>query len=88
MRQRVVTAERGALAAVTTQAQDIADLAQAKLRASAYPGLRVLDCDFQDGVLVIRGRVCSYYLKQLAQTLIRQMPGIKVIQNQVRVVHS
>jgi hypothetical protein len=64
---------------------DPAALAQARLSASPYLELRVLACDSHEGVLAIRGRVPSFYLKQLAQATVRDVPGVEVIHNQVQV---
>jgi BON domain len=41
-----------------------------------------------DGVLIIRGRVPSFYLKQVLQTLLRGIDGVDQIDNQVDVVSS
>jgi hypothetical protein len=68
------------------QIGDIAETAQERLRASAYPGVRSLECDHDHGVLVLRGRVSSYYHKQLAQEAVRNVGGVKVILNAVEVV--
>lgn len=65
---------------------DPAGLAQAKLAASPYLALRVLTCDSHEGVLAIRGRVSTYFLKQMAQTTAREVPGVEEINNLVHVV--
>jgi hypothetical protein len=48
----------------------IAEQVQNWLQSSAYQELRGVLCDYRDGVLTLRGRVSSFYLKQLAQTLV------------------
>lgn len=63
-----------------------AELAQAILSASTYAAIRALTCDDHEGVLSIRGQVASFYLKQVAQTIVRGTPGVEEINNQVRVV--
>jgi len=65
---------------------DPAKFAQAKLAASPYAPLRRLTCDSHEGVLSIRGQVSSFYLKQLAQTAVRGVPGVEEVNNQVQVV--
>ena len=65
---------------------DPAELAHAKLAASAYLSLRTLTCDSHEGVLAIRGQVSSFHLKQLAQTVVRDTAGVEEINNQVLVV--
>jgi osmotically-inducible protein OsmY len=39
-----------------------------------------------DGIAVLRGCVPSYYLKQLAQELVRNMDGVYAIRNELEVV--
>ncbi len=41
-----------------------------------------------NGVLTIRGRLTSFYLKQVLQTLLRDLDGVNQINNQVDVVGS
>jgi osmotically-inducible protein OsmY len=64
----------------------IQELAQAKLRRSPYYDVRNAACNFHEGVLTLRGRVSSYYLKQMAQTLVRRLDGVGEIDNQLEVV--
>ena len=68
------------------QASDPANLAQAKLKASRYLALRTLTCDGHEGVLAVRGQVSPFFLKQMAQTAVRDVPGVEEINNQVLVV--
>ena len=49
---------------------------------------REILCDFQDGVLTLEGRLPSFYLKQVLQSIIRDVPGIQRINNQVDVVSA
>lgn len=89
MRQNVTSPSQPPLAqppATLGQLPDPAESAQAKLAASPYLPLRTLTCDSHEGVLAIRGQVASYYLKQLAQTAVREVPGVEEINNQVRVI--
>jgi hypothetical protein len=66
--------------------QDIAEMAQAKLRRSSYFELRDVCCDFGGGILTLRGRVPSYHLKQLAQANVASVPGVVTVDNRVEVV--
>jgi len=43
---------------------------------------------FKNGVLTVRGRVPSFYLKQIVQTRLRDLDGVKQIDNQVDVVSA
>ena len=68
-----------------------ADLVEARVHASlehgCYEGLRRLQFKLLDGVLTLRGRVSSYYYKQLAQELVRsRWKGAFDIRNEVEVV--
>lgn len=63
-----------------------ADAARRIFRESPYPSIRELQCSFRDGVLVIAGRVSSYYLKQLAQIAVLHLEGVRRIQNLVEVL--
>ncbi len=66
--------------------QEIADLAQATLRQSAYVELHDVSCEFSGGILTLRGRLPSYYLKQLAQAAVAEVPGVIEVHNRVEVV--
>ncbi len=55
------------------------------LRKSGYLGLRSVSCESHGNVLVLRGRVSSYYLKQLAQELVRRIEGGGMIVNKLEV---
>jgi hypothetical protein len=65
--------------------REITEVARAVLRQSAYSELRELSCDFSGGVLTIRGHVPTYYLKQLAQETVADVPGVVEIRNGVEV---
>ncbi len=60
-------------------------LAAARLRKAAYPEVRRLVCEFHEGMLCLRGRVPSYFLKQVAQTAVMEMDGVDEIHNQLEV---
>ena len=52
---------------------------EANWRSSPFPGLRKLTCEYCDGVLIIRGQVTSYYLKQMAQVTARELfPAVRL----------
>lgn len=59
--------------------------AEARLRQSAYPEVRRVTCRFREGVLTLQGRVSSYYLKQIAQTLVFRVEGLVAIDNRLDV---
>ncbi len=61
--------------------------AHRRLAQSGYAALARLQCECEnhDGVLVLKGRVPSYYLKQLAQSLLRDIDGIRLVVNNISV---
>jgi hypothetical protein len=64
----------------------ITDVAERCLRSNPYLALKNVSCDWLDGVLVLRGCLPSYYLKQLAQEAVASQAGVERIDNQIRVV--
>ena len=64
---------------------DLAARAESGLRTSGYRSLRVISCESHEGRLVLRGRVPSYYLKQVAQEQVRRIEGVESIVNAVEV---
>jgi hypothetical protein len=69
-----------------TQTCGIRQRAEHRLRNSAYAPLRTLSCDYHEGVLTLRGRLPSHYLKQIAQVLMDGLDGVLEIANRVDVV--
>ena len=70
-----------------TQRPDPQAVAERALRSGPYPALKNLGCDFRDGVLVLRGCLPTYYLKQIAQEVVaHQVQGVGRLDNQIQVV--
>jgi osmotically-inducible protein OsmY len=67
-------------------ASTVTQAAQDRLRQSAHAALREVTCEFLEGVLVLRGRVPSFYCKQLAQETIGPLEGVVQIVNEIDVV--
>ena len=64
-----------------------ADVAERCLRGHPYLALKNVSCDWLDGVLVLRGCLPSYYLKQVAQEVVaHQVQGVGRLDNQIQVV--
>jgi hypothetical protein len=61
-------------------------LAERGLRSSRSSALKHVSCDYRGGVLVLRGCLPSYYLKQLAQEAVASLEGFERIDNQIRVM--
>lgn len=64
----------------------IGESAQIRLQQSPYFALRSVCCAFQEGVLILQGCLPSYYLKQLAQTVVGELEGVTAIVNQIEVI--
>ena len=58
------------------------------LRRSPIPALRKLALEETDAVVVINGRVSSYYLKQLAQEAIMPVLEGRELRNRVAVIRE
>lgn len=56
-----------------------------RLNESPYGFQRRVDAAYDNGVLTLRGRVPSYYLKQTAQTLASKVDGVRQVVNLVDV---
>ena len=63
----------------------IGKLAERRLRESLYRILRNVSVVCEGGVASLHGRVPSYYLKQMAQTIVGQIQGIDRVDNQIQV---
>ena len=60
-------------------------MAHRRLQTSAYPALKTIACRFRDGTLQLDGRTPTYFHKQLAQELVRSLPGVIEIANNIAV---
>ncbi|HEX5444494.1 MAG TPA: hypothetical protein VFW87_11715 [Pirellulales bacterium] len=60
--------------------------AQRRLQNSSYPSHRRLRCSFRAGVLIVQGRVPSYYQRQMAWALVADLDGIDRFVDRVEVV--
>ena len=56
-----------------------------RLDGCGYPALRNVDCEFQSGTLRLKGRVSSFYQKQVAQTVVTQIDGVRLVVNELEV---
>jgi osmotically-inducible protein OsmY len=65
----------------------ITEMAERKLHSKPYLALKNVSCDWLDGVLVLRGCLPSYYLKQVAQEVVARLEGVDGIDNQIQVVN-
>jgi osmotically-inducible protein OsmY len=67
------------------QARSEAEKTEAAVRtcllSSPYLDLRQVECHVEDGVLNMTGKVPSFYLKQVAQTVVGKIEGVRRIEN-------
>jgi hypothetical protein len=47
---------------------------------------KAFDFEVRDDILVVRGRVPSFYLKQMLQNALKDLPGVRWIDNRVTVL--
>lgn len=64
----------------------VKELAERQMHDTPFLDLRQISCDYHEGVLVLRGRLPSYYLKQMAQELVIHLDGIDNIENRIQVI--
>jgi hypothetical protein len=62
------------------------ELAEGRLRDNPYLALRNVSCECRCGVLVLRGCLPSYHLKQVAQEAVARLDGVQAVDNQIVVV--
>ena len=65
----------------------IAAVAEASLMSSSHLALRKVRCHYDDGVLVLRGRLNSFFHTQLAQETVAKIKGVKRVVNKIEVVN-
>lgn len=77
---------QGPYVSCTPLDENLRAAAQTLLRTSSFGALRELHCDVAEAVVVVQGHVASYYLKQMAQTILLQhLDGMRGIRNLVQV---
>jgi len=60
-------------------------LGQARLAACPYYVLRSVMCDFQHGILTLRGELPTFFHKQMAQEAVCGLVGVSQVVNQIEV---
>lgn len=50
-----------------------------------YQQLNNIECEVEGNVLVLKGKLRSFYLKQVAQTVAIKIPGVASVRNQIEV---
>jgi osmotically-inducible protein OsmY len=70
----------------SSPANTVDDLAERRLRGSSFLALRNVCCEYHEGVLTLRGCLPTYYLKQIAQEVVAEVEGVRLISNRIEVV--
>lgn len=60
--------------------------AEQRLRSNPYLALKNITCEERPGVLILRGQLPTYYLKQMASAAVADLDGTEEIINQIEVV--
>ena len=47
-----------------------------KLQSSTFVSIRNLSCESNDGVVILRGCVPTFYIRQVALALVMNVPGV------------
>ena len=67
---------------------EVANAAKHRMQTYHYFEIRRLQCEFQDGILILRGQVSTYFLKQIAQEAVRSVSGVSRIINRLEVISA
>lgn len=70
---------------INSEAVDVEEAARVRLQHSPYRAIRRISCEFDDGVLVLQGRVATFHYKQLAQVAVAEIEGVVTILNNIEV---
>jgi osmotically-inducible protein OsmY len=68
-------------------ASAIAARAKRRLDDLVFPQLRNVVCEYQQGVLTLRGRLESLFLQQLAHDAVRNIEGVQEVIDRLDVSH-
>ena len=66
---------------------EIVEIAEARLSASSHRALRNVFCKYDDGVLVLRGRLNSFFHTLLAQEAVAGIEGVQRVVNKIEVMN-
>ncbi len=65
---------------------NVGEIAERRLRESPYFFLRTLRCQFDRGILTVRGPVPLGQLKQFAESIVWRVDGVVEVINRIEVV--
>ena len=64
---------------------DLRTAALKLLQPSGFAAVRRLRCEVTEAVVIVQGVVPSYYLKQMAQSAVLRLDGVRSVRNLVEV---
>jgi hypothetical protein len=70
---------------IHVQHHPIMEAASERLRKSPYTALRCVWCEYDAGTLTLRGRLPSFFHKQLAQVAVAGLAEVAQVVNQIEV---
>jgi osmotically-inducible protein OsmY len=70
----------------TRRSVSLAERVERALRATGYPALRTIEVSVHCRRVVLKGRVPSYYMKQMAQAVTLAVAGVQELCNDVEVI--
>ena len=76
------------IAFTETRESDPASLVATRFRRSGHPFLWSIRCKVRDGVAELTGTIPTFHLKQMAQELAFHTPGVRQVNNLLRVTAS
>ena len=68
------------------EAKTIVEAARERLHKQSHLSVQRIWCEFQEGILILRGQVPSFYHKQLAQVAVAGVRGVSQVVNDIEVV--
>lgn len=77
--------EPAANLSILAQDEEMTREVYARLATCPYLPIRRLDCECRNGVITLLGQVPTFYLKQVAQTLLRSVPDLQEVNNLLEV---
>lgn len=86
-RPRQTQSSRSALRMLTSDTAIETDAAN-RLRQSPYAEIRGVACEVREGVLILRGRVTSFFHKQVALATVRQLGSVEQVRNDLEVIQG
>ena len=57
-----------------------------QFRGNTFPPLRAIRCEVRGDLVILRGQVPTFYLKQMAQALTGKVSGVRRVVNEIEVV--